>query len=111
MKKYCKPILLPVTFLALIFFFPMFGFSQEAASKKEQQQEPKSSWAQRREGKKQWKEQRKNDFEEKKKIKDHAKRLQTKKTLRRMKDDKNKAERNNANKKEFFLKRWYYDIF
>ena len=88
----------------LLAFLPSYTFSQTAEKKEGQ---PKSSNAQKREARKKWVLQRKIERDEKKKIKQHDKHLQTKKTLRRMKKDKKKAQRNNEGKREFFIKRWF----
>ncbi len=98
-------------FFLFLLFLSLAGFSQTTAPKKEGQEAPKTAWAQRRLAKKQWWEQRINDWEEKKKISTHDKRLQTKKTLRRMKQDRKKAERSNSNSKQNFLQRWFPGIF
>ena len=101
LRKFYKRII-----LIAVFMLPLMTFAQEAA-KKDKEQEPKTSRSQRREAKKQWKEQRRNERLEKKKIKDHHKRIQTKKVLKRMKADKKEAQRNQDHKREFFLKRWF----
>jgi hypothetical protein len=50
---------------------------------------------------------RKLEKAEKKAVKKHHKRIQTKKVRKRMKSSKNTAIRNNENKREFFMKRWF----
>jgi hypothetical protein len=100
-KKFYKRII-----LIAVFLLPLMAFAQEGA-KKDKEQEPKTSRSQRREAKKQWKEQRRNERLEKKKIKDHHKRIQTKTVRKRMKSDKKEAQRNQDHKREFFLKRWF----
>lgn len=46
-------------------------------------------------------------MEDKKKIREHHKRIQTKATRKKMRRDARKARRVNENKREFFLKRWF----
>lgn len=60
-----------------------------------------------REKRKEEKEQRKLRRLEKKMIKNHHKKLQDKKTYKRMKKSRKKATMYNENKREFFLKRWF----
>lgn len=88
MKKLYKSIL-----FAIIFLSPFLAFSQSAA-KNDKEQEPKSTRSQRKSAKKEWKDRRRSDRAEKKKIKDHHKRLQTKEVRKRMKKDKKKARKN-----------------
>ena len=52
-------------------------------------------------------EKRKLEKEEQKKIKKHHKRIQTKKVQKRMKKSRKQSVRNNENRREFFLKRWF----
>ena len=73
----------------------------------EKRQEPKSARAIRREARAQWRQNRRNEWIEKKKIRDHDKRLQTKATLKRMRAHRRKAERNNANQRDPFYVRWF----
>ena len=68
----------------------------------EKRQEPKSARAIRREARAQWRQNRRNEWIEKKKIRDHDKRLQTKATLKRMRAHRRKAERNNAHQRDPF---------
>jgi Skp family chaperone for outer membrane proteins len=107
MKKHYKQLLVFV-----VLMLPVLAFSQGAApkggsSKLSDQKEPITSHAQRSAAKRQWWEQRRNEWAEKKKIKDHAKRLQTKDVLKRMKKDRKKAERHTENKREPFYIRWF----
>ncbi len=60
-----------------------------------------------REERKEAREQRKLRRLEKKMIKQHHKKLQDKKTYKRMKKSRKKATMYNENKREFFLKRWF----
>lgn len=102
MKKFYRYIL-----LIAIFAVPMLAFSQGGAAKIPDQKEPIASHSQRSAAKRQWWEQRRNEWAEKKKIKDHAKRLQTKNVIKRMKKDRQKAERHTENKREPFYIRWF----
>jgi hypothetical protein len=52
-------------------------------------------------------EKRKLEKAERKKVKAHHKRIQTKTVQKRMKKSKKTAIRNNDNKREFFMKRWF----
>lgn len=90
----------------LLFFclMPFIGIAQEAKSK---DKPPASSRAQRKVAKQKWKEQRQADKEHKKAVKAHHKRLQTKNTRKQMKKEKRKSEKLKANKREFFLVRWF----
>lgn len=60
-----------------------------------------------RQERKEVREERKLRRLEKKMIKKHHKKLQDKKTYKRMKKSKRKATMYNENKREFFLKRWF----
>ena len=100
-------------FRVLICFFLFFGvhsaMAQETANggKPDKQKPVQTKREQRRAARKKWKEQRKQEKMEKKAVKKKQKQLQTKKVQKRMKKDKRKAMRNNAHKREFFLKRWF----
>lgn len=61
----------------------------------------------RKQQKKESREKRKLEKLERKKVKKHHKRLQTKKVQKRMKKSQKTAVRNNENRREFFLKRWF----
>lgn len=52
-------------------------------------------------------ERRKREKAERKAIKAHHKRIQTKTVRKRMKKSKGKARLNNENRREFFVKRWF----
>ena len=90
-------------FFLFICLMPFVVFAQEAPKDKA----PATSRAQRKAAKQKWKEQRKMDMEHKKMVKQHHKRLQTKETRRGMKREKKKGEKLRANKREFFLIRWF----
>lgn len=91
--------------LLLIILAPVSVLAQEQKSEKDKA--PASTHAQRKAAKKKWKEQRKIEMQEKKAIKEHHKRLQTKETRKRMRKEKRKGNKMRANKKEFFLVRWF----
>jgi hypothetical protein len=61
----------------------------------------------RKEERREAREKRRQERAERKAVKEYHKRLQTKTVLKRMKQSKNKARRNNEHKREFFLKRWF----
>ena len=90
--------------LLSICLMPFAVIAQEAKSK---DKPPASSRAQRKAAKLKWKEQRKEDMEHKKMVKEHHKRLQTKKTRKEMRKEKRKSEKLKTNKREFFLVRWF----
>jgi hypothetical protein len=52
-------------------------------------------------------EKRKLERAERKAIRDHHKRIQTKKVRKRMKESSRAANRHNEGKREFFLRRWF----
>lgn len=91
--------------LLLFIITPFFVFSQEQKTDKDKA--PASTHAQRKAAKQKWKEQRKIEMEEKKAIKEHHKRIQTKETRKRMRREKHKGDKMRANKKEFFIVRWF----
>jgi len=90
--------------LLFICLMPLTGIAQEAKSK---DKPPASSRAQRQVAKQKWKEQRQADKEHKKAVKEHHKRLQSKNTRKQMRKEKRKSERFKANRREFFLVRWF----
>lgn len=79
--------------------------AQEAAPKKSES--PATTRAKRKKAKQKWKEQRKIEMEQKKAVKQHHKRIQTKETRKRMKRERRKSDNLRKNKKEFFLIRWF----
>lgn len=91
----------------LICLMPLAVSAQEAPAK---DKAPATSRAQKKKAKKKWKEQRRVEKAEKKAIKAHHKRLQTKDTRKRMKQERKKGEKMRANKKEFFIVRWFKSI-
>ncbi|HQQ93339.1 MAG TPA: hypothetical protein PLQ93_02195 [Bacteroidia bacterium] len=96
--------------LLLIATFCMSGsvmaFAQEKGTgprEKTMREELKSNRRLRQERR----EKRKLERAERKAIKKHHKRIQTKAVRKRMSASRKKSNRINANKREFFLKRWY----
>jgi len=90
-------------FVLSLFLVPTIALSQEAPKEKA----PTTTKAQRKKAKEKWKEQRKLERDQKKTVKEHHKRLQTKETRKSMRKQKRKSERLRANKREFFLIRWF----
>ena len=91
--------------LLVICLVPFVINAQEAQQKTDKA--PASSRAQRKKAKQKWKENRKAEMDQKKAVKDHHKRLQTKETRKRMKREKRKAEKLRSNKKEPAIVRWF----
>lgn len=85
-----------IFFFVLLFSLPETVFSQEAAPKNES---PATTRAKKKKAKKKWKEQRKIEMEQKKAVKQHHKRIQTKETRKRMKAEKKKSDKLRRNKK------------
>lgn len=91
----------------LICLAPLMSTAQE--QKPKEKGAPASSRAQRKKAKAKWKEERKLERDQKKAVKDHHKRLQTKETRKRMKAERKKGDKLRGNKREFFLiRRWKY---
>lgn len=90
--------------LLLICLIPFAVIAQEAQSK---DKPPADSRAKRKIAKQKWKEQRRTEMEHKKAVKQHHKRIQTKNTQKQMRREKRKSEKLRANKREFFLIRWF----
>jgi hypothetical protein len=88
-----------------------FCFAAHAQDKSEGTGPPSKSFASerklRKEERREAREKRRQEKAERKAVKAYHKRLQTKPVLKRMKQSKNKARRNNEHKREFFLKRWF----
>jgi hypothetical protein len=95
--------------LAVFFFILCFGFfplqAQEKSGPKEKtfKQELKSN----RQVRKEAREKRKLERAERKAIKKHHKRIQTKAVRKRMKQSRKLAVRNHDHKREFFVVRWF----
>ena len=66
-----------------------------------------SAGVQRQAAKEKWKKQRREDRAQKKAIKEHDKRLQTKKTRKQMREERRKSDKLRANKREPFLIRLF----
>ena len=102
MKAYLRKII-----LLLICLMPFAASAQQAPPAKEKDDAPATSRAQRKKAKQKWKEDRIMDRGQKKAIVEHDKHLQTKKTLKRMRQAKRKSEKFRANKKEPAIVRWF----
>ncbi|MCW3103645.1 MAG: hypothetical protein JWO09_2085 [Bacteroidetes bacterium] len=90
--------------LIFICLLPLGLAAQEAPAK---EKAPATSRVQKKAAKKKWKEQRKMEMDQKKAVKQHHKRIQTKETRKRMKQEKRRSDKLRANKREFFLVRWF----
>ena len=85
--------------MLLLLLIPLSLEAQEKkADPKENSKPPISSRQKRRESRKKWKEQNKVDKIHNDAVEKHHKRLQTKKTLKRMKAEKRKSEQYNNRK-------------
>ena len=87
--------------------------AQDAKPKKEKDKAPASSHLQRKKAKQKWKETRIIEKGQRDAITEHDKKIQTKKTLKRMKQERRKSEKLRANKKEnsfikWVKKKWHY---
>lgn len=87
--------------------FCLLPLAMVAQDKKPENKGAISSKMQRRAAKQKWKDQRKLERAQKKAVEAHHKRLQSKKTLKSMKQQKKKSDRMRDNKREFFLVRWF----
>jgi hypothetical protein len=90
-------------FVLSVCILPVNAQQNSGPKEKTFKQELKSNKHLRREARAQ----RKLEKAEKKAIKKHHKRIQTKSVRKRMNSSKKKSKRYNENKKEFFLTRWY----
>ena len=90
--------------LLLICLMPLAVTAQEAKSK---DKAPASTRAQRKAAKQKWKEERQAEMEQKKAVKAHHKRIQTKQTRKQMRREKRKSDKLKENKRDFFLIRWF----
>jgi hypothetical protein len=93
-------------FFLLVCLIPMAAVAQEQTKDKA----PATSRAHKKAAKAKWKEDRRIEKANKKAVKEHHKRLQTKETRKRMKQEHRKGEKMRANKKEFFLVRWIKNL-
>lgn len=91
--------------LVLICLAPLMAVAQEPKQGADKGQSPATTRAQRKKLKKKWKEDRRIERDEKKAIKEHHKRLQTKETLKRMKRERKKGDKLRANKREPWIVR------
>jgi hypothetical protein len=91
-----------ILFFVTGFLFPVFSQST-GPKEKSFKQELKSNKQMRREAR----EKRRLERAERKAVKKHHKRIQTKKVRKQMRESRKTAIRNNENKREFFLKRWF----
>ena len=99
--------------LLLICLSPFIAAAQEAKPAKDKNKAPASSRLQRKKAKQKWKEDRIIERGQKKAISEHDKKIQTKKTLKRMRQQKRKSDKLRENKKEnsfvkWFKKKWHY---
>ena len=94
--------------LFLLFVFSVPVFSQTGGdSGAEKKNDVANAKAKRKKNKTEWKAKHKTERADKKAVKAHEKRLQTKNTRKRMRQDRHKAAMHNQNKREFFLVRWF----
>jgi|SRR3954462_633571 hypothetical protein len=91
--------------LLLICLAPLMTVAQEQKPAADKGQSPSTTRAQRKKLKKKWKEERRIKRDEKKAVKDHHKRIQTKETRKRMKAERKKGDKLRANKKEPWIVR------
>lgn len=89
----------------LICMAPLITVAQEAKPGADKGQSPATTRAQRKKLKKKWKEERRIERDEKKAVKEHHKRIQSKETLKRMKKERKKGEKLRANKREPWIVR------
>lgn len=95
-------------FILQLLMLPLFSSAQIVKETKEQGSKGAvSSRVQRKAAKQKWKEQRALERDQKKEIKLHDKRLQTKKTRKRMADNRKKSEKLRTNKRESFFVRLF----
>ena len=78
---------------------PLSALSQEQTKDKA----PATSKAQRKIAKAKWKQQRKDEHDHKKMVRQHHKKIQTKKTRKEMRKEKRKGDKLRKNKREFFM--------
>jgi hypothetical protein len=104
MSSNMKSRIVKLLLLAVVSLFALPAVAQGTGPKEKTVKEELKSNRQLR---KERKEKRKLERAERKAIKDYHKRLQTKKVRKRMKESRQHANRNNDNRREFFLKRWF----
>lgn len=102
MNRFHKKSFFRKLILLLICLAPLMSIAQE---QKPAEKSPATTRAQRKKLKKKWKEDRRMERDEKKAIKEHHKRIQTKETRKRMKEERRKGDKLRANKKEPWIVR------
>lgn len=102
MNSFHRKSLFRKLILLLICLAPLMTVAQE---QKPAEKGPATTRAQRKKLKKKWKEDRRMERDEKKAIKEHHKRIQTKETRKRMKEERKKGDKLRANKKEPWIVR------
>ena len=101
-------ILLQLSVLFFLFFsVPAMSQDNGADTKTEKKNDVENARMKRQKARMEWKAKRQQERAEKKAIRQHEKRLQTKETRKRMRKDRQKANRVNQNKKQFFLIRLF----
>ena len=90
----------------LFLFVSVPAFSQEN-TKTEKKNDVESRKLKRKKAKAEWKASRLKEKGDRNAVRNHEKRLQTKATRKRMRKDRAKSRRINANKREFFLIRLF----
>jgi len=91
--------------LLFVILIPLTSIAQEA--KKDDKTSVAGTREKRKKAKAKWKETRKIEHENKKAVKQHHKRLQTKKTRKEMKKEKRKSDKLRENKKSNFFSRLF----
>jgi len=94
---------LAIALLALLFF----SVPAQTKGTGPEETSVKKELRSRKQLRKESKERRRLEKAERKKIKKHHKRIQTKAVRKRMKSSKKQAVRTNENKREFFITRWF----
>ncbi len=88
--------------LFLIYLFPLSMVAQEKAK----DLAPATTRAQRKAAQKKWKQFRNDERDQKKAVREYHKRIQTKQTIKMMRQERQKGEKMRINKREFILVRW-----
>jgi hypothetical protein len=94
-----------ICLLFLSFVLP--GWTQEKPGIGPKEKSLKKEMSLRKQIRRENRDKRRKERAERRKVKKHHKRIQTKKVRKRMKESKGTAARNNDNKREFFMKRWF----
>lgn len=103
MKRLLQLLIIGLLFIAA----PAYAQENGGQSKADKKKDVESARIKRKKDKLQWKEKREKEKKNRKAIKAHEKKLQTKETRKRMKKNKQKSNRVNQNKREFFLIRLF----